>query len=126
MTGWRAEHEWLAGGASVPQQHIIRDFARSRTKAVKDIKARLPFKRRAGMPRFKRSCPLIPRRFASTATPSGRVHHDGLRAVRSENQARAAAVRAHLRLHHVRSRVPQGQELRPCDARPGWSGPGWC
>ncbi|GAA3154086.1 hypothetical protein GCM10010486_20200 [Nonomuraea roseoviolacea subsp. carminata] len=71
MTGWRAEHEWLAGGASVPQQHIIRDFARSRTKAVKDIKARLPFKRRAGMPRFKRSCPLIPRRFASTATPSG-------------------------------------------------------
>nr|WP_328808374.1 transposase [Nonomuraea montanisoli] len=54
LTGWRAEHEWLAGGASVPQQQIIRDFARSRTKALRDIKARLPLKRRAGMPRFKK------------------------------------------------------------------------
>ena len=29
-------------------------------------------------------------------------------------------------LHRVRSRLPQGQELRPRDARPGWSQPGWC
>ena len=46
--------------------------------------------------------------------------------VRSENQARTAAVGTHLHLHRVRSRVPQGQELRPRDAGPGWSQPGWC
>nr|WP_328809044.1 transposase [Nonomuraea montanisoli] len=54
LTGWRAEYGWLAGGASVPEQQIIRDFARSRAKAIADIKARLPVKRRAGMPRFKK------------------------------------------------------------------------
>jgi putative transposase len=54
LTGWRGEHDWLAAGASVPQQQIIRDFGRSRTKALKDIKARLPVKQRAGMPRFKK------------------------------------------------------------------------
>ncbi|MEV0203284.1 hypothetical protein AB0H81_43550, partial [Nonomuraea sp. NPDC050691] len=54
LTGWRSEHGWLAGGASVPQQQIIRDFARSRAKALQDIKDRLSVKRRAGMPRFKK------------------------------------------------------------------------
>ncbi|MEV0151862.1 MULTISPECIES: transposase [unclassified Nonomuraea] len=54
LTGWRAEHGWLAEGASVPQQQIIRDFARSRAKAVKDITGRLPVRQRAGMPRFKK------------------------------------------------------------------------
>ncbi|WP_405732266.1 transposase [Streptomyces sp. NBC_01537] len=54
LTGWRAEHEWLGEGASVPQQQIIRDFARSRAKALKDIKARVPVRQRAGMPRFKK------------------------------------------------------------------------
>ncbi|GAA3445352.1 RNA-guided endonuclease InsQ/TnpB family protein [Planomonospora venezuelensis] len=54
LTGWRAGHAWLGEGASVPQQQTIRDFARSRTKALKDIKGRLPVKRRAGMPRFKK------------------------------------------------------------------------
>ncbi|WP_268959893.1 RNA-guided endonuclease InsQ/TnpB family protein [Nonomuraea montanisoli] len=32
----------------------VGDFARSRAKALKDIKARLPLRRRAGMPRFKK------------------------------------------------------------------------
>ncbi|GAA3306703.1 RNA-guided endonuclease InsQ/TnpB family protein [Nonomuraea dietziae] len=54
LTLWRAEHAWLREGASVPQQQIIRDFAKSRAKAVKDIKARLPMRQRAGMPRFKK------------------------------------------------------------------------
>ncbi|GLX04080.1 hypothetical protein Misp03_10070 [Microbispora sp. NBRC 16548] len=40
LTGWRTEHEWLRTGASVPQQQTIRDFAKSRAKALKDIKAR--------------------------------------------------------------------------------------
>ena len=54
LTGWRAEHEWLREGGSVPQQQIIRDFAKSRAKALKDIKARVPMRQRAGMPRFKK------------------------------------------------------------------------
>ncbi|MBA9007379.1 RNA-guided endonuclease InsQ/TnpB family protein [Thermomonospora cellulosilytica] len=54
LTGWRAEHSWLREGASVPQQQVIRDFAKARAKALKDITARLPVRRRAGMPRFKK------------------------------------------------------------------------
>ncbi|MGY5077313.1 RNA-guided endonuclease InsQ/TnpB family protein [Streptomyces nigrescens] len=54
LTGWRMEHEWLREGASVPQQQIIRDFAKSRAKALKDVTARLPMRQRAGMPRFKK------------------------------------------------------------------------
>ncbi|GAA4949805.1 hypothetical protein GCM10023238_15120 [Streptomyces heliomycini] len=41
LTRARAVAPWLAKGASVPQQQIIRDFAASRTKALKDIKNRL-------------------------------------------------------------------------------------
>ena len=55
-----------------------------------------------------------------------RAHHDGLRALRSESQARTAAGRAHLHLHRVRNGLAEGQELRARDAYPGWSHPGWC
>jgi hypothetical protein len=54
LTEARRVTPWLAEGASVPQQQVIRDFARSRAKALKDIKDRLPMHRRAGMPRWKR------------------------------------------------------------------------
>ncbi|MFC9996627.1 RNA-guided endonuclease InsQ/TnpB family protein [Nocardia sp. NPDC127526] len=54
LTGWRAEHDWLRAGASVPQQQIIRDFGRSRAKALKDIKAHVPQHRRSRMPRLKK------------------------------------------------------------------------
>ncbi|MEV7864093.1 RNA-guided endonuclease TnpB family protein, partial [Streptomyces hirsutus] len=54
LTRARAVTPWLAEGASVPQQQIIRDFAASRSKALKDIKNRLPLKRRAGMPRHRK------------------------------------------------------------------------
>ncbi|MFD9370193.1 RNA-guided endonuclease InsQ/TnpB family protein [Streptomyces sp. NPDC060020] len=54
LTGWRSEREWLRAGASVPQQQSIRDFAKSRGKALMDVKARMPVRQRAGMPRFKR------------------------------------------------------------------------
>lgn len=54
LTGWRAEFDWLRGGASVPQQQIIRDFGKSRAKALSDIKNRVPQHRRAGMPGFKK------------------------------------------------------------------------
>ncbi|MBB6171645.1 putative transposase [Nocardiopsis mwathae] len=54
LTGWRSSKAWLRKGASVPQQQAVRDFAKSRAKAQKDIKAGLPVRRRAGMPRFKK------------------------------------------------------------------------
>ncbi|WP_460066274.1 RNA-guided endonuclease InsQ/TnpB family protein [Streptomyces sp. YKOK-I1] len=54
LTETRAVTPWLAEGASVPQQQLIRDFGKSRAKALKDIKERLPVKRRAGMPGYKK------------------------------------------------------------------------
>jgi putative transposase len=60
LTGWRAERKWLRAGASVPQQQAIRDFGKSRAKALKDIKDKLPVKQRAGMPRFKKKNEALP------------------------------------------------------------------
>ncbi|MFG2415030.1 RNA-guided endonuclease InsQ/TnpB family protein [Streptomyces goshikiensis] len=60
LTEARAAMSWLREGASVPQQQIIRDFAKSRAKALKDIKARLPMRQRAGMPRIKRKREAAP------------------------------------------------------------------
>ncbi|MDQ8706178.1 transposase [Streptomyces sp. LHD-70] len=54
LTEARSRTPWLREGASVPQQQTIRDFAKSRAKALKDIKARLPQHRRAGMPKHRR------------------------------------------------------------------------
>ncbi|WP_406366553.1 RNA-guided endonuclease InsQ/TnpB family protein [Streptomyces sp. NBC_01546] len=60
LTGWRGQNEWLRAGGSVPQQQVIRDFATSRGKALKDVEARLPVRRRAGMPRFKKKAVADP------------------------------------------------------------------
>lgn len=60
LTGARQSMAWLREGASVPQQQTIRDFAKSRAKAQKDIKDRLPMRRRAGMPRIKRKRDALP------------------------------------------------------------------
>nr|WP_307808318.1 transposase [Streptomyces oryzae] len=54
LTEARARTPWLREGSSVPQQQVIRDFGKSRAKALKDIKARLPMRQRAGMPRWKK------------------------------------------------------------------------
>ncbi|MEC3893926.1 RNA-guided endonuclease InsQ/TnpB family protein [Nocardiopsis sp. LDBS1602] len=54
LTRARSQAAWLRAGASVPQQQTIRDFAKSRSKALKDIEDRLPIHRRAGMPKAKR------------------------------------------------------------------------
>ncbi|WP_189268472.1 RNA-guided endonuclease InsQ/TnpB family protein [Streptomyces fuscichromogenes] len=54
LTEARARTPWLREGSSVPQQQVIRDFGRSRAKAHKDIRERLPMTRRAGMPRHKK------------------------------------------------------------------------
>ncbi|MET8004836.1 RNA-guided endonuclease InsQ/TnpB family protein, partial [Nonomuraea glycinis] len=53
LTEARARTPWLAAGSSVAQQQVIRDFGKSRAKALKDIKDRLPMRQRAGMPRWK-------------------------------------------------------------------------
>ncbi|MGX1565856.1 RNA-guided endonuclease InsQ/TnpB family protein [Streptomyces sp. NPDC055506] len=54
LTEARALTPWLDEGSSVVQQQVIRDFGRSRAKAHKDIKERLPMARRAGMPTHKK------------------------------------------------------------------------
>lgn len=60
LTEARDAMAWLRAGASVPQQQTIRDFAKSRAKALKDVKAKLPVRRRAGMPRIKRKRDALP------------------------------------------------------------------
>ncbi|MFI0939200.1 RNA-guided endonuclease InsQ/TnpB family protein [Streptomyces sp. NPDC021020] len=60
LTGARTAMGWLRDGASVPQQQTIRDFGKSRARALKDIKAGLPVCRRAGMPRVKRKRDALP------------------------------------------------------------------
>lgn len=60
LTEARAAMAWLREGASVPQQQIIRDFAKSRAKAQKDIKDRLPVQQRAGMPKPKKKREAAP------------------------------------------------------------------
>ncbi|MFF9116810.1 RNA-guided endonuclease InsQ/TnpB family protein [Streptomyces massasporeus] len=54
LTEARRTIPWLGQGSSVVQQQVIRDFGRSRAKAQKDVKARLPMARRAGMPTHKK------------------------------------------------------------------------
>ncbi|MFD7815881.1 RNA-guided endonuclease InsQ/TnpB family protein [Streptomyces sp. NPDC059785] len=60
LTEARAELPWLRDGASVPQQQTIRDFAKSRSKAMKDVEKRLPIRQRAGMPRVKKKREALP------------------------------------------------------------------
>ncbi|MEU9852497.1 transposase [Streptomyces sp. NPDC047974] len=60
LTEARRSMAWLREGSSVPQQQTIRDFGTSRAKALKDIKARLPARQRAGMPRIKRKRDALP------------------------------------------------------------------
>ncbi|WP_330301060.1 RNA-guided endonuclease InsQ/TnpB family protein [Streptomyces sp. NBC_00503] len=60
LTGARSVNGWLREGSSVPQQQLIRDFGKSRAKALKDIKARLPVRQRAGMPKYKKKAKADP------------------------------------------------------------------
>ncbi|GGM91858.1 RNA-guided endonuclease InsQ/TnpB family protein [Streptomyces fuscichromogenes] len=60
LTEARSNTPWLAEGSSVPQQQLIRDFGKSRAKAQKDMKERLPMHRRAGMPQRKKKREALP------------------------------------------------------------------
>ena len=60
LTGWRAERDWLRAGSSVAQKQTIRDFGKSRAKALKDRKDKLPVRQRAGLPRFRKRGRSLP------------------------------------------------------------------
>ncbi|MGW6743972.1 RNA-guided endonuclease InsQ/TnpB family protein [Streptomyces sp. NPDC055025] len=60
LTEARTSNSWLREGSSVPQQQLIRDFGKSRAKAQKDIKDRLPMRQRAGMPKCKKKREALP------------------------------------------------------------------
>ncbi|WP_461064526.1 RNA-guided endonuclease InsQ/TnpB family protein [Streptomyces pseudoechinosporeus] len=60
LTEARARTPWLREGSSVPQQQVIRDFGKSRAKAQKDIRERLPVRQRAGMPKWKTKREALP------------------------------------------------------------------
>ncbi|MFF4608044.1 RNA-guided endonuclease InsQ/TnpB family protein [Streptomyces sp. NPDC001339] len=60
LTEARRSTEWLREGSSVPQQQLIRDFGKSRAKAQKDIRERLPLRQRAGMPKWKKKREALP------------------------------------------------------------------
>ncbi|MEU9113185.1 transposase [Streptomyces sp. NPDC048483] len=60
LTAARAVTPWMRDGANVPQQQIIRDFGKSRAKALKDVKAHLPMRQRAGIPRYKKKREALP------------------------------------------------------------------
>ena len=46
-------NNWLSLSAAHTQQQVVRDFAKSRTKALLDRKNKIPVTQRAGLPRFK-------------------------------------------------------------------------
>ncbi|MCX4427244.1 hypothetical protein ACFVZY_44855 [Streptomyces mirabilis] len=54
LTGARERTPWLRESSSVPQQQLIRDFGKSRAKAHKDIRERLPQRQRTGLPGWKK------------------------------------------------------------------------
>lgn len=60
LTEARKTNTWLREGSSVPQQQLIRDFGKSKAKAQKDIRERLPMHRRAGMPKWKKKREALP------------------------------------------------------------------
>jgi len=48
-----AGQNWLRQGSSVAQQQLVRDFAKSRSKALQDRRAKMPAGRRAGLPDYQ-------------------------------------------------------------------------
>ncbi|WP_436844851.1 RNA-guided endonuclease InsQ/TnpB family protein [Streptomyces roseoverticillatus] len=60
LTEARRSMSWLREGSSVPQQQVVRDFGKSRARAQKDIRERLPMRQRAGMPRWKTKREALP------------------------------------------------------------------
>lgn len=51
---------WLSEGSSVVQQQLVRDFAKSRKKALLDRKNKIPVTQRHGLPRYKKRDSALP------------------------------------------------------------------
>ena len=60
LTAWRAQHARLREGSSVAQKQTIRDFGKSRAKALKDRRDKLPLRQRAGLPQFRKRDRALP------------------------------------------------------------------
>ena len=75
LTGWRAEREWLREGSSVAQKQTIRDFGKSRAKALRDRKNKVPVRQRAGLPQFRKRDRSLP---TLSYTRQGFALRDGL------------------------------------------------
>ncbi|MEV8536284.1 transposase [Streptomyces sp. NPDC051211] len=101
LTEARKGNTWLREGSSVPQQQLIRDFAKSRAKAQKDVKDCLPVRQRAGMPKWKKKREALPSlNYTSwlplegrAPVPGGRHRADG--GVVSRPSPDASSVRVH-------------------------------
>ncbi|WP_327256196.1 hypothetical protein [Streptomyces sp. NBC_01244] len=100
LTEARSRNGWLGAGCSVPQQQLVRDFGKSRAKALKDIKARLPLRQRAGMPKFKKKAKADPSLNYKHALPLSERTYSctacGAVSPRDKNSARVMLVRAGL------------------------------
>lgn len=53
LTKWRSENEWLRSGSQDAQQQMVREFTKTRSKAMSDIKNKFPPSKRNGFPKFK-------------------------------------------------------------------------
>jgi putative transposase len=96
LTGWRAQNEWLRHASSVVQQQTIRDFGLARSKALKDIKDRLPIRQRRGLPRFKsRHRSLVSLNYVTT----GFSLHEHTKPDHQVNNKQVSRRQSFLRLH---------------------------
>ncbi len=80
LTEARNHNTWLREGSSVPQQQLVRDFGKSRAKALKDVKARLPIRQRAGMSKYRKkhaADPTLNYTRRGFRIKSGRLHLAG-------------------------------------------------
>jgi putative transposase len=60
LTAWRADRGWLREGSSVAQKQTIRDFGKSRARALRDRRDKLPVRQRAGLPQFRKRGRSLP------------------------------------------------------------------
>ena len=117
LTGWRAQHEWLREGSSVAQKQTIRDFGKSRAKALKDRKDKLPVRQRAGLPQFRKRDRSLP---TMNYTKQGFTLRDGHLTVAGGSRS-ASCGRARCRPCPVRSGsagTPSGTGTSRSSSRP--------
>ncbi|KPC66095.1 hypothetical protein ADL29_06695 [Streptomyces chattanoogensis] len=80
LTEARRTTPWLAVGSSVPQQQLVRDFGKSRAKAVKDIKDRVPQHGKTAVQKLARYQRMMARR----KPKRGQAASNGYRAAKAQ------------------------------------------